>query len=1081
MRKYKKRPYQEEAIKKIVNAFSGNIKRFYISLPTGSGKNYTTSRAIKDILDKDEDTRIIFIYPSWLLAHQGAMELFSVAPELKELSGRLSNNASKEFKRDLEEDAGAQFLFTTLHTLYSHIKDGNNNRIKRPQLVVIDEFHWGEEAMMREEVENWINRGRSHDTKFLGLSATANSQTDFEEIYRVSIGALTPKYLAEPKIETPFTNVTYHPDYINLDEDEIGQNIEEESENYINLGRNKKRNKFIMNYLEGHYVRLKKILVFCTDKEHCDDLYNLCKLPNKYKYYTGSPKGHFKKFKDCESGIMFTVRKAVHGVDIPDLKTVAVARPIMSKRSQVQITGRGTRNNDGKKSFFYLVEFTDNIKRLGDPAEYNPKFICKNATYNRTRTYKQPSYDHFNYDSSKDFFTFSYSSGDETPIELRLPFREGTSVGYELEFTKGKFGSFDEDDWYENPQWKKEAWRLHNVVKDAVGHYKMSKEPKDYFNYSVPKNYKKWYSEWDSSCGWEVTSRILQDNDGMNELADAVTAIRRLVDTMGEKSLKDDANYFRINGATGLHINLGYKFKNGQHLRNFLHLTRYLEPAILSLCPPSRSYGFEGTKNEYQLEKMPDYCEPLRYRLTHSKIESFKNLHDFTKFVDIEVKKARAKEEAPPMKYWGINFENYRSDNVNPHLEIRYHGSSVDVKNIFLYTSLWMHICHASEHLEPGSFDKNYPREHTGPLKGEEGDIVLLAKELLGANHILLSSLHRRRLELKESWTKAIDIETYMKECYQKWDERFQEIANEWDESEYFQSVAVSQERSKKDFKHFTDFKFKEQTFIATKLVKENKLDNNPNATRKKLSDNTLYAWLSSDQKQIQCIGYKSVPKKIRDKIINTFNKKEGKLLVNGKFFSQFIKNVKMDFLKEQGWALNISNQNQKNKTRWGEMIKQFKEDLAEAGYGHLNLISLRRKDNSNANQFASKNGFVDIMEFKSPWHGGENTLVLSLYGYFSYETIEQSSTKKKHKKSGQESAFLTPLTPSPELAIIVGRKPLPRTQAVKRIWDYIKTHKLQNPRNRRNIIADDNLKRIFKKREFTMFELAKIINKHLS
>lgn len=75
----------------------------------------------------------------------------------------------------------------------------------------------------------------------------------------------------------------------------------------------------------------------------------------------------------------------------------------------------------------------------------------------------------------------------------------------------------------------------------------------------------------------------------------------------------------------------------------------------------------------------------------------------------------------------------------------------------------------------------------------------------------------------------------------------------------------------------------------------------------------------------------------------------------------------------------------------------------------------------------------------------------------------------------------MKPLTVSDKLAAVIGSKPVPRTQAVKLIWKYIKKHDLQNPKNRRNILADAKLKAVFGKGEVTMFELAKILNKHLS
>ena len=78
-------------------------------------------------------------------------------------------------------------------------------------------------------------------------------------------------------------------------------------------------------------------------------------------------------------------------------------------------------------------------------------------------------------------------------------------------------------------------------------------------------------------------------------------------------------------------------------------------------------------------------------------------------------------------------------------------------------------------------------------------------------------------------------------------------------------------------------------------------------------------------------------------------------------------------------------------------------------------------------------------------------------------------------------SAFMKPLTPSAELTKIVGSKPLPRTEVVKKLWAYIKKNKLQDSKNRRNINADENLKVIFGKKTVNMFEMTKLVSKHLS
>ena len=83
-------------------------------------------------------------------------------------------------------------------------------------------------------------------------------------------------------------------------------------------------------------------------------------------------------------------------------------------------------------------------------------------------------------------------------------------------------------------------------------------------------------------------------------------------------------------------------------------------------------------------------------------------------------------------------------------------------------------------------------------------------------------------------------------------------------------------------------------------------------------------------------------------------------------------------------------------------------------------------------------------------------------------------------KKTG-ESKFLAPVTPSAELALIVGDKPLPRTEVTKKLWEYIKKNGLQDTKDKRNVNADVKLKPIFKKAQVTMFEMTKLVSKHLS
>ena len=82
---------------------------------------------------------------------------------------------------------------------------------------------------------------------------------------------------------------------------------------------------------------------------------------------------------------------------------------------------------------------------------------------------------------------------------------------------------------------------------------------------------------------------------------------------------------------------------------------------------------------------------------------------------------------------------------------------------------------------------------------------------------------------------------------------------------------------------------------------------------------------------------------------------------------------------------------------------------------------------------------------------------------------------------SGARGGLSRPVTPSPELAAITGPDPLPRSQVVSKMWDYIRKNNLQNPANKREILADDKLKKIFGTDRCSMFEMNKHLSRHLS
>ena len=93
---------------------------------------------------------------------------------------------------------------------------------------------------------------------------------------------------------------------------------------------------------------------------------------------------------------------------------------------------------------------------------------------------------------------------------------------------------------------------------------------------------------------------------------------------------------------------------------------------------------------------------------------------------------------------------------------------------------------------------------------------------------------------------------------------------------------------------------------------------------------------------------------------------------------------------------------------------------------------------------------------------------------------VKKTAKKKTGGGRRPNAAFMAPVTPSAALSEVVGSKPLPRTELTKKLWAYIKKNGLQDQKNRRMINADDRLRPIFGKAQVSMFDMTKLVNKHL-
>jgi upstream activation factor subunit UAF30 len=96
-------------------------------------------------------------------------------------------------------------------------------------------------------------------------------------------------------------------------------------------------------------------------------------------------------------------------------------------------------------------------------------------------------------------------------------------------------------------------------------------------------------------------------------------------------------------------------------------------------------------------------------------------------------------------------------------------------------------------------------------------------------------------------------------------------------------------------------------------------------------------------------------------------------------------------------------------------------------------------------------------------------------------KSAAKKAPAKKAAKRVPNAAFMKPMQPSAALGAVVGNNPMPRTEITKKLWGYIKKNNLQDPKERRMIVADDKMKPVFGgKGRVSMFEMTKLVNKHL-
>ena len=348
------RDYQIEACEKLLSLMlkSGHGKGT-LGIATGGGKTKIANDAIYQYIEKNPHKNILWISnKGWDLLFQAAADL-NRRYQLRAIMGKIGGQPSHILSKCLDENYKAKINYSTIQTIKNQPQ-----LIYKADIVFMDESHWGQGEAMYNSIMNDLNP----EAKIIGLTATPKGLKHFPVIYSKSFMELVREgYLSTPLVKQYNTNCIWNPV---LDHKRM---ISRKSLN--ELGSNEARNREIVNY----YIRNKKpdnlgkTLIFATDKNQCKQLFRLfennrinCAYVSTYLKESQNAEAK-QKFRTGAIDVLINIEMLTTGIDIPDIKTIFLARPTESEILYLQMIGRGSRIIPGVKEEFNIIEFVDKV------------------------------------------------------------------------------------------------------------------------------------------------------------------------------------------------------------------------------------------------------------------------------------------------------------------------------------------------------------------------------------------------------------------------------------------------------------------------------------------------------------------------------------------------------------------------------------------------------------------------------------------------------------------------------------------------------------------------------------------------
>jgi superfamily II DNA or RNA helicase len=674
--------------------------RLLVVIATGGGKTGVLNEFLKSVVAQGK--RALIVTKDWMLLSQAEKD-FTTRCHGAGLTGYLgSGQEARRLFKDTPRTVNQPVVYTTIHSWVSRADDTFKD--VHFDYVFIDELHWGEAGALYSKL-----MARYKDTStFIGFTATPRHWTQFKLVDRAYDFAelLNRQVLSRPVVVDPrSTEVVWTP-VLSSEHGDITQTSLNE------LAANEARNRLIVKTYCDETAKWGKTLIFACNIDHAEVLCGMFQTRGvraaviHHKVQVAEKQVIREMFKNGDLDVLVNVTMYTHGVDIPEIKSVFMARPTTSDILYSQMIGRGSRRTD-TKDFFYVVDFVDVVQKHGIPIIRPDGFFGAVALTSRSRN---PAIKKHVYKKAP-FTSFPAIPGYEALEGLDI--QPEQTFGIEFEITP-KGAEKDGDI-------RLGSGELHRVSVEVAAALN-GVAP---FLISYSSDYSAWQLKPDASCGLELVSRILKGPEGFMEVYDVLRLLHPLFDRLG----------YTVSKRTGMHDHFGADGVHFNTLKRFLSFVAYYEPALYSVIAPSR------VNNQFT-QSVRKFYRKLRLQPS----QEWKNASSHYDGVSMH-----------PLWHRRQTFE------------VRMHNGSLDAVKALTWVSLWMRIFAKAQKTAAyaGDASKRLSRSPLSP--GPRGDIAHLADFVGASENLKRRLIERRRQVIRQSWIKHEKWGKLSKQLFRKW------------------------------------------------------------------------------------------------------------------------------------------------------------------------------------------------------------------------------------------------------------------------------------------------------------------------